>query len=100
MVRNKPKTINSLMKYMRDEKGIDIIGPQKRIIRNMGYYHDYKGYRFINKPNQRIPISSFEELYSIYDFDEKLKSNVKWLATLLFVSYINFATNNQLQRGV
>ena len=28
----------------------------------MGYYHGYKGYRFINKPVNAIPYSAFEEL--------------------------------------
>lgn len=36
----KPKSINSLMAYMRDEKKINIYGSlQKRQLRNMGYYH-------------------------------------------------------------
>lgn len=49
----KPKSINSLMAYMRDEKKINIYGSlQKRQLRNMGYYHGYKGYRYCGSPNQ------------------------------------------------
>ena len=55
-------------------KGISITGVQKRKLRNMGYYHGYKGYRFINKPVNAIPYSTFEELSAIYDFDAKLKA--------------------------
>lgn len=40
---SKPKGINSLMKYMRDIKGINISGSiQNRKLRYMGYFHGYK----------------------------------------------------------
>ncbi len=40
-----PKTINSLMAYMRKNKGMKIEGStQKRKLRYMGYFHGYKGY--------------------------------------------------------
>jgi hypothetical protein len=45
-------------------------------LRNMGYYHGYKGYRFINKPVNAIPYSAFEELSAIYDFDAKFVSGL------------------------
>ena len=42
-----PKSIDGLMRYMRVKKHISISGSaQKRKLRNMGYYHGYKGYRF------------------------------------------------------
>ena len=45
-----PKTTDSLMRYLRDVKGIAITGSiQKRKLMNIGYYHGYKGYRYINK---------------------------------------------------
>lgn len=38
MAKNKPKTTNGLMNYLRDEKGINIGGSiQKRKLMNMGY---------------------------------------------------------------
>lgn len=71
----KPKSINSLMAYMRDDKKIDISGSlQKKKLRNMGYYHGYKGYRYCNSPNAILPYKSFNELQAVYDFDMKLKS--------------------------
>ncbi len=40
------KTIDGLMRHLRDN-GIDINGSkQKRQLINTGYYHGYKGYRF------------------------------------------------------
>ena len=75
VTNTRPKTINSLMKYLRDKKGIHIEGSsQKKRLMNIGYYHGYKGYRYINKPSKQIPYSDFEELLAIYDFDSQLKS--------------------------
>ncbi len=71
----KPKSINSLMAYMRDEKGIHIKGSlQKRKLRAMGYFHGYKGYRYCNTPNNLFLYQSFNEIQAVYDFDMRLKS--------------------------
>ena len=70
-----PKSIDGLMRYMRDKKGIAIRGSsQKRDLRNIGYYHGYKGYRFIGKSSNTIPYTDFNQLISIYNFDMKLKA--------------------------
>ncbi|MGO4997312.1 Abi family protein [Oribacterium sp. Sow4_G1_1] len=72
---NKPKTINGLMKYLRDTKGLNISGSsQKRKLMNIGYYHGYKGYRYIDKPTNRAPFTEFDELIAVYDFDMQLKA--------------------------
>jgi len=69
------KSINSLMAYLRNKHNIDINGSdQKRKLRNMGYYHGFKGYRFINKPINRISYNDFSQLQAIYSFDMKLKT--------------------------
>jgi len=71
----KPKSINSLMSYLRDSKGIQINGSiQKRKLRYMGYYHGYKGYRYFNSPSNKLPYSDFNELQAVYDFDMAIKS--------------------------
>lgn len=63
------------MRYLRDQKGIEIHGSaQKRKLRNIGYYHGYKGYRYIHKATNIIPYTSFDELIAIYEFDAQLKS--------------------------
>ena len=73
----KPKTPNALMKYLRNNKGIKIDGStQKRKLRNMGYFHGYKGYRFCASPNNLLPINNFNELQAIYNFDMSLKSGM------------------------
>lgn len=63
------------MKYMRDKHNIDIRGSShKRKLRNIGYYHGFKGYRFIKSPNNRISFTHFDELVAIYNLDMELKS--------------------------
>ena len=71
----KVKTTNALMKYLRTTHNISIAGSKdKRDLINIGYYHGYKGYRYINNPQNRISINSFKEMVSIVNFDSKLKS--------------------------
>lgn len=70
-----PKSTNGLMRYLRDKKGISILGPsQKRKLMNIGYYHGYKGYRYINAHTNHVSYTKFEELVAVYDFDTGLKS--------------------------
>lgn len=71
----KPKSINSLMAYMRDEKHIQINGSsQKKNLRYMGYFHGYKGYRYHSNPSNQFSYQSFNEVQAVYDFDMALKS--------------------------
>ncbi|MGN1457872.1 MAG: Abi family protein [Acutalibacteraceae bacterium] len=71
----KPKSINSLMVYMRDVKNIQISGStQKQKLRYMGYYHGYKGYRYYNLPSNKLTYTDFNELQAVYDFDMDIKS--------------------------
>lgn len=83
MSEQHPKSTDGLMRYLRNKKGIAISGSsQKRKLMNIGYYHGYKGYRYINIPSNKVPYTKFEELASIYDFDTQLKS--------LFYPYVMF----------
>lgn len=69
------KSINGLMKYLREKHNIQIEGSyHKRQLKNIGYYHGYKGYRYIKKPNNRIKFNNFNEILSIIDFDNKVKA--------------------------
>lgn len=75
MSGKQPKTTDSLMRYLRDVKGIEIRGStQKRKLMNIGYYHGYKGYRYIHKASNIIPYSDFNELIAVYEFDAQLKA--------------------------
>lgn len=92
---DKPKSINALMAYMRDEKNISIHGStQKLKLRYMGYFHGYKGYRYcsINVGSSRmLPYSSFSELQAVYEFDTKLKSLMYEKIMFLETAIKNFA---------
>lgn len=69
-----PKTLNSLMKHLRDG-GININGSaQKRRLENNGYYHGYKGYRFAGTAANRLPLADFSQVAALYDFDTQLKA--------------------------
>lgn len=49
MKNDQPKSIEELMVLLRQEKGIAIAGAQQtQALRMMGYYHGYKGYRYID----------------------------------------------------
>ena len=59
----KAKSINALMKYLRDKKHIAINGSsQKQKLRNIGYYHGYKGYRFFTSPSNHLSYTDFNQL--------------------------------------
>lgn len=71
----KGKTTNGLMRHLREAHGIAISGSKnKKDLLNMGYYHGYKGYRFIGNAQNRIPYTKFEEVVSVHQFDANLKS--------------------------
>ena len=69
-----PKSLNSLMKHLR-ESGVAICGStQKRRLKNIGYYHGYKGYRFAGKASNKLPLTNFSQIAALYDFDTQLKA--------------------------
>ena len=88
-------TINQLMRYLRSKHHITVKSNQSQALRNMGYYHGFKGYRFIRTPNQRIAFSSFDEVSALNSFDMKLKAlfypKVMFIETAL-KSYVIEAT--------
>ena len=70
-----PKSTDGLMRYLRNNKGIDISGSnQKRKLMNMGYYHGYKGYRYIRLPRNQVIYRTFDELLAVYNFDTQVKT--------------------------
>ncbi|KRG14754.1 hypothetical protein ACA30_09895 [Virgibacillus soli] len=71
----KGKTTNGLMRHLRDKHGIEISGSkQKRDLLNIGYYHGYKGYRFIGRASHQIAYTNFNEVVGVYEFDTNLKT--------------------------
>ena len=70
-----PQTINGLMRHLRDDCGIQINGSyQKQQLISYGYYHGYKGYRFIKTNHNRIPYTDFSEVVAVIEYDNNLKA--------------------------
>lgn len=68
------KTIDALMRHLR-KSGIDIKGgKQKRQLINTGYFHGYKGYRFFENSQKRLPFVSYDEIYATIQYDSALKA--------------------------
>ena len=71
---SQPKTTNQLMRHLRDDCNININGSvQKQQLINYGYYHGYKGYRFVRRASDRIPYTDFSQIVAVIEFDSALK---------------------------
>ena len=68
------KSTDGLMRHLRC-RGITIGGStEKRQLRNTGYFHGYKGYRFFGTSKNKIPFTTFSEVYATIQYDSKLKA--------------------------
>ena len=68
------KTTDALMRHLR-KSGIAIEGgKQKRQLINTGYFHGYKGYRFFENSQRRLPFVSYDEVYATIQYDSELKA--------------------------
>src|SRR5699024_12509532 len=83
----KGKSTNSLMRHIRKKHEIDIEGSrQKQELLNMGYYHGYKAYRFIDSKENIQPYEKLSEIKAVYDFDHELKA-------LLYPTWMKIGTS-------
>ena len=72
-----PQTINGLMRHLRNNCNIAIRGSfQKQQLVSYGYYHGYKGYRFVRNSRNRIPYSDFSEVVAVIEYDNNLKASL------------------------
>lgn len=91
------KTIDGLMRHLRDN-GISISGSvQKRQLRNTGYFHGYKGYRFFGASSNRLPFTSYDEVYATIQYDSKLKSLLYGKMMFIETAVKNVALESILQ---
>lgn len=67
-------SIYQLMKYLRNTHHIAVKSSQKQSLRNMGYYHGFKGYRFIREDTKRVNFTSLDELIALNRYDMQLKT--------------------------
>jgi len=79
-----PQTINGLMRHLRNDCHINISGSfQKRQLVSYGYYHGYKGYRFVRTNSNRLNFSDFSEVVAVIEYDNNLKAAL--YSDLMFV---------------
>lgn len=75
MNRKTPKTTDGLMRHIRDNKGIQINGStEKNQLRNIGYFHGFKGYNFFLNKEEELNFEKFSELHALYSFDTEIKT--------------------------
>lgn len=72
----KGKHTDGLMRHLRNSISDTFISGsrQKRELLKIGYYHGYKGYRFIKRSTNRIAYTNFDEVLAVYNFDMNLKT--------------------------
>lgn len=75
MGKKQPKTIDGLMRHIRDNQKVDINGSKEKVqLRNIGYFHGFKGYNFFLEKEAKLDFDKFSELQALYNFDTELKS--------------------------
>ncbi|TPF95306.1 hypothetical protein EP30_10985, partial [Bifidobacterium sp. UTCIF-39] len=67
------KTLDELMQHLRDN-GVAISDEQRQMLKNLGYYHGYKGYRFAGTAKNRLPLTEFTQVTALNDCDMALKT--------------------------
>lgn len=68
------KSIDGLMRHLRNNHILISGSSEKLQLRNTGYYHGYKGYRFFQTSFKRIPFTSYKEINATIEYDNQLKS--------------------------
>ena len=67
-------SFQDLVNYLKNTHSIKISKSQERDLRNIGYYHGYKGYRFIRDSANKIAFTDLKEITTLNKFDLDLKS--------------------------
>lgn len=87
------KTINGLMKHLR-QSGIDIGGAkEKRQLTNSGYFHGYKGYRFMETAANRLPFAKYKDIEATIEYDSRLKAAIYGRMMYIETAVKNVALN-------
>ena len=61
-------SIYQLMKYLRNTHHIQVKSSQTQALRNIGYYHGFKGYRFIRNAANRVNFSILSIVFRKFSF--------------------------------
>ena len=94
------KSINGLMKYLREKHNIDINGSlDKQHLKSVGYYHGYKGYRYIKRPSNKLNFNNFDEVMAIIEFDNKIKALLYSQVMFIETAIKSYALEIIIQEG-
>lgn len=66
-------SIEDLKEHLAAKHNISVDQNQEKDLRNIGYYHGYKGYRFVRKANNPINFTNFSQVVALNNFDMQLK---------------------------
>lgn len=93
-------SLQDLSEHLKEKHNLPVQENQIQDLRNIGYYHGYKGYRFIRKSNNPIEFTAFSQIVSLNNFDMQLKGLL--YPSLMFIenalkSYVLEATLAECQ---
>lgn len=66
-------SLQDLSAHLQDKHNLPVQTNQIQDLRNIGYYHGYKGYRFIRKAGNLINFTAFGQIVDLNNFDMQLK---------------------------
>ena len=66
-------SLEDLAEHLKTKHNLPVQENQIQDLRNIGYYHGYKGYRFIRKSNNPIKFTAFSQIVDLNNFDMQLK---------------------------
>jgi len=93
-----PQTINGLMRHLRNDCNINIGGSyQKKQLVSYGYYHGYKGYRFVRNSTNRISYTDFSEVVAVIEYDNNLKAALYPELMFIETAIKNIVCNESVQ---
>ena len=93
-------SLNDLSIHLKNKHNLPVQSNQIQDLRNIGYYHGYKGYRFIRKAGNLINFTAFGQIVDLNNFDMQLKG--LFYPNLMFIenalkSYVLEATLAECQ---
>lgn len=93
-------SLQDLADHLKDKHFLPVQENQFQDLRNIGYYHGYKGYRFIRKAGNHIDFTAFGQIVDLNNFDMQLKG--LFYPNLMFIenalkSYVLEATLEECQ---
>ena len=69
-------SFSGLVNYLKNTHSIKISKAQERDLRNIGYYHGFKGYRFIRNSANKIAFTDLKEITTLNKFDSSRSGHI------------------------